>query len=45
MQIAELEAFRRQLAENLGACEAAESAACPVILKASGARRKTKAGA
>jgi DNA-binding transcriptional MerR regulator len=31
-KIAELRSFRRRLADNLGRCESADSASCPVIL-------------
>lgn len=31
-RLAELKAFRRQLAQSLGRCEKADSEACPVVL-------------
>jgi DNA-binding transcriptional MerR regulator len=41
-KLAELKAFRRQLAENLERCERAEGRACPVILDLAAASRSRK---
>jgi DNA-binding transcriptional MerR regulator len=41
-KVAELRAFRRQLAENLERCEKADDAACPVVLSLSPAKARQR---
>lgn len=41
-KLAELNAFRRQLAESLGRCEKADSEACPVVLDLSNTQARRR---